>query len=60
MCSKQDFAERIMQGIADRKAAREAAEIEEQERRLAQHRGYLRDKTDGHGKKLLSGQFYQC
>lgn len=58
--SKQDFAERILQGIADRKAAREAAEIEEQERRAKEKSGYLRDKSNGHGKKLLSGQFYQC
>lgn len=58
--SKQDFAERMMQGIADRKAAREAAEIAEMERSAREKNGYLRDKSNGHGKKLLSGQFYQC
>lgn len=33
MCTKEEFTARIAQGLADRKAEREAAEIEEAERR---------------------------
>ena len=45
----QRFQQSLRRIIADRKAAREAAEIEEKERRLAQHRGYLRGKGDNAG-----------
>lgn len=59
MCSKEDFTARITQGLADRKAEREAAEIEEAERRAYEHYMYVINKTDGHGKKRYGKPFFQ-
>lgn len=59
MCTKAVFTARIAQGLADRKAEREAAEIEEAERRGYEHWTYVRNKTNGHGKKLYGQPFYQ-
>lgn len=59
MCSKEEFVNRVAQGLADRRMERELAQIEAAERLGHEHVMYLRNKTDGHGKKMLSNKFFQ-
>ena len=44
MCTKEQFTARIAQGLADRKAEREAREIEERERRGREYGMYVSNK----------------
>lgn len=59
MCTKEAFTARIAQGLAERRAEREAQEVERKERKELQYWCYARDKTDGHGKKRFGNAFFQ-
>ena len=59
MCTKEQFTARVAQGLAERRVEREAAEIEEAERRAYELFEYLLNKTDGHGHKRYGMRGFQ-
>ena len=63
MPTKEEFTARIASGLAKRKRERQAIQDAERDQSDADWEvmcGYLREKSNGHGKKCMNPSFYQC
>jgi len=63
MPTKEEFSARIATGLAKRKAAQKALRDAERDQSDADWSimcGYLRERSDGRGKKCINPSFYQC
>lgn len=63
MPTKEEFSARIAAGLAKRKAAQKAIKDAERDQSDADWSiiyGYLRERSDGRGKKSMNPSFYQC